>query len=269
LDERPTFGSRTNPWHDEDILITVKTYPTPSTKDREVTCVAGVTSQRTWIRVFPVPFRLLPHAVRFRRYDIVRAPVCKAPDARVESHRIDPNGIVRVRQVDTSRQWSERNRLILPLRSPSLEALRDSQASSLGVIRVASLDGLILSPQSDQWEPDELVKLNQLRFDDPKLTLLHRPAHRIQYAFHCDGPDCTGHTMQVFDWEVVEAYLKYAQQYGPKAWESKFRHRFDTDMRSRDLHFFVGTLAKHPKTWTIIGLYYPPKVAADAQLRLF
>ena len=39
------------------VLITVKTYPTISTKYDELVCTAGFREDGTWIRVYPIPFR--------------------------------------------------------------------------------------------------------------------------------------------------------------------------------------------------------------------
>ena len=41
------------------ILITVKTYPLPSTAYQETVCTAGVKEDGTWIRLYPVRFRYL------------------------------------------------------------------------------------------------------------------------------------------------------------------------------------------------------------------
>ncbi|MDD3690961.1 MAG: hypothetical protein PHO77_02630 [Bacteroidales bacterium] len=41
------------------VLISVKTYPTLSTKYDELVCTAGFLEDGSWIRIFPVPFRTL------------------------------------------------------------------------------------------------------------------------------------------------------------------------------------------------------------------
>ena len=42
----------------ERVLVTVKTYPTLSTKYGEtVVCTAGVREDGTWVRIYPVPSR--------------------------------------------------------------------------------------------------------------------------------------------------------------------------------------------------------------------
>lgn len=39
------------------VLITVKTYPVPSTKYDELVCTAGVTEPGDFIRLYPINFR--------------------------------------------------------------------------------------------------------------------------------------------------------------------------------------------------------------------
>lgn len=48
------------------ILITGKTYPNPARKGVEVSCVGGVTEEGNWIRLFPIPFRLLADDKQFK-----------------------------------------------------------------------------------------------------------------------------------------------------------------------------------------------------------
>ena len=42
------------------VFVVGKTYPNPSKKYRETTCIGGVTDEGKWIRMYPVPFRLMP-----------------------------------------------------------------------------------------------------------------------------------------------------------------------------------------------------------------
>ena len=46
----------------ERVLILCKTYPSPSAKYAETSCVAGMTEDGRLIRLYPVPFRLVATA---------------------------------------------------------------------------------------------------------------------------------------------------------------------------------------------------------------
>lgn len=61
----------------ERILITVKTYPTLSTKYGETVCTAGVRADGTWVRLYPVPFRRLDEKERYRKYDWVECSLVR------------------------------------------------------------------------------------------------------------------------------------------------------------------------------------------------
>lgn len=50
---------RNQPYETKTLLVTVKTYPTPSAKYIETTCVSGITDDGHWIRLHPVNFRSL------------------------------------------------------------------------------------------------------------------------------------------------------------------------------------------------------------------
>jgi hypothetical protein len=59
--------------------------------------------------------------------------------------------------------------------------------------------------------------------------------------------------------EAIEAHRKYGQN-----WESKFRQKYEDEMINKfDMHFFVGTVHKHPGAWIIVGLFYPPPRTMD------
>jgi hypothetical protein len=61
------------------------------------------------------------------------------------------------------------------------------------------------------------------------------------------------------DWEMGQAYRSWRMEYGDQ-WEDKFRQKFEREMIDKnETHFFVGTIHKHPGSWIIVGLFYPPK----------
>ena len=73
----------------ERILILCKTYPSPSAKYAETSCVAGMTSDGRLIRLYPVPFRLVADDQQFKKWQWITARLEKArDDHRPESHRI-------------------------------------------------------------------------------------------------------------------------------------------------------------------------------------
>jgi hypothetical protein len=51
----------------ERVLILCKTYPSPSAKYAETSCVAGMTEDGRLIRLYPVPFRLVSDDQQFKK----------------------------------------------------------------------------------------------------------------------------------------------------------------------------------------------------------
>lgn len=88
----------------ERILVTVKTYPTLSTKYGETVCTAGIREDGTWVRIYPVPFRRLHEKERYRKYDWLECQlVRRSSDPRPESFTpMDRGQLVPVGHLDTS-----------------------------------------------------------------------------------------------------------------------------------------------------------------------
>src|SRR5438067_78099 len=81
------FGS--GGWTKHKALIVVRTYPAPAKKGVEVSCTAAV-SDRGWLRLFPIPWRLLPKEKQFHKYQWIEVDLKKATsDTRPESYNVN------------------------------------------------------------------------------------------------------------------------------------------------------------------------------------
>src|SRR5215212_7388929 len=104
------------PWVRKKVLITVRTYPTPSAKGIEVSCTAGVTDEGEWIRIFPVPYRFLGDDKRFGKYQWVEMQARKASDSRPESFNPDIDSIKIVSgRLPSTPHWQLRKDIVTPL----------------------------------------------------------------------------------------------------------------------------------------------------------
>lgn len=263
----------------EKVLVTVKAYPNPSKKYIETVCVAGITEANQWIRLYPIPYRFMAYDQQFPNYSWIEVDVRKSKDHRPESHYADLGSIRTVGTMDTSRGWEERKSFLLPLASPSMEYLIDQNAqfnTSLGLIRPKEVKRLLIKKEPPDWSPEELAKLRQRSLmeglgEDGTYKVaqdLEKIPFRFQYEFVCDDPLCSGHKYTVISWEVMQSYRKWRAKYGEDGWEAAFRQKYENEFLSpqRDLHFYVGTVLSHPKTWTIIGLFYPPSGTVGSQV---
>ncbi|RYE66218.1 MAG: hypothetical protein EOO81_11770, partial [Oxalobacteraceae bacterium] len=94
----------------ERILILCKTYPSPSEKYAETSCVAGMTQSGEFIRLYPVPFRLIRDGQQFQKWQWISAQIRKAKkDHRRESHTISVDTITLAgKPISTKNEWAAR-----------------------------------------------------------------------------------------------------------------------------------------------------------------
>src|SRR6266566_5199294 len=141
------------------LFVTVKTYPNPSKKHIETTCVSGITDDGCWMRLHPVHFRLLEDSSQFQRYSWIRVRVNKATqDPRPESYHLDESKIEIIRPTKTDNMWQERREIIEPLLSRSIEDLQDQQGSSrtsLGAIRPKEITRFQIKDAEPHWSPEQ------------------------------------------------------------------------------------------------------------------
>ena len=253
------FGAK---WEEKNVLITVRTYPTPATKGAEVSCTAGVTEEGEWIRLFPIPYRQLEPEQKFSKYDWVSVRVAKASDPRPESYTVDLDSIDVVSSVPSRGNWQDRKEIILPLEAPSLCWLKRERDEhgypTLGMFKPREIRRLIIEPDDEDWTPEERRKLRQPNFFNQKPVIeLEKIPFKFSYEFGCNDSSCSGHKFSCTDWELGALYRTCRRKYGTD-WEEKFRQRFERQMiNGRDTHFYVGTVSTHPQIWIIVGLFYP------------
>ena len=250
-------------------LVVVRTDPSPAAKGAEVSCPAAITEDRKWMRLFPIPYRFLDPDRRFHKYQWIEASVRKASDARPESYNIDIDSIRLLGDpVPSDHGWRQRKEILFPLRAHCLCCLKrardEHKFPTLGLFRPGRIERLILEPETGEWSADQLALLQQGQgslLDTTSRPLLEKLPFTFKYAFRCDEDSCGGHELSCADWEMAQAWRKWKEDYGDE-WEGAFRQKFESDMIHKfDTHFYVGTVHKHPHTWIIVGLFYPPKAA--------
>ena len=253
-------------WKKKKVTVVVKAYPEPSRRYGTVVCIAGITDEDKWIRLYPVPIRKFTGPNKIRKFYVIEVE-CK-PDKdyqkRKESHKIRPESIKIIDEGLTlpKARWNQRNDIVKPVMNESVEDLIDLQKrdrTSIGMIRPTQIMGFT------KEKPLKIIKNESWAFvetlDGEKVPIFTKMEHIFKYQFRCSG--CQGekgHNMQCEDWELFESYRRWGNEYNtPETlWtklEEKFLHRM---IDTKDLHFILGTHNRFP-TWFIIGLYYPPK----------
>lgn len=265
------------------VLITVKTYPIPSAKYDELVCTAGITDDGDFVRLYPINFRDLPFSQQYKKYQWieVEAERHRGRDTRRESYRPKERTLRLLGEPlgTDGGTWTERSRVVLRARARSMEELKARQErdrTSLGIIRPKRVLGLDVSADDRDWKPTFHAALKQARLFETRGASKEPPRkvpYKFHYRFQCDDPECTGeHRMMIEDWEVGALYWRLRD----KGWDEQaavegVRKRFFEEIccARNDVHFYVGTVLAHPKSWLIIGTYYPRSSPGCDQLPLF
>lgn len=178
-------------------------------------------------------------------------------DTRPESYRVDEGSI---RVLDRKRLSDEaRLRLWSPFIAPSLKQLmaeNEATGRSLGIIKpdFDSLKFIIKEASQDTQEDQEVAEMlfEQASLLEDPLKPLARPKYSFAYHYTCDGHP---HKHQIHDWEVQAAFIKYCRLYQTedKALEM-LQQEYGQNIPQQNLHFIMGTMASHPRTFIVIGL---------------
>jgi len=259
-----------------DFITLVKAYPALSRKYGEVSCVAGVEMTPEgprWIRLYPVPFRSLQDDQQFRKYQPVRLGVeSHRGDLRRETRRPNRDSIeLRGSPVPTKNSWALRRRFVEPLMVASMcEISRHQQhdGTSLGVFRPKQVtDFKIEAANVDQakrqiaraWSAQTSL-LDGLGAEErtSQIHELEQIPWTFRYRYECSEPDCKGHSQSIIDWEIAQFYRR-VQHYGD--WRARMRKRWLDEVCSadRDTAFFVGNMHQHPRSFLILGVWWPPR----------
>lgn len=252
------------------VLITVKTYPIPSAKYDELVCTAGVREDGSFVRLYPINFRDLPFSQQYKKYQWIEVQAVKhrGQDARKESYRPDCDTIQLLGEpITAGRNWSERAKYVLVRKSDSLEHLQDQQAkdrTSLGIFKPRKVHDLVYQQDSPDWKPSFKAALAQARLWDSRRATKQPPRKvpfKFHYVFECDDSRCKrSHRIMIEDWEVGALFWRDVDAGRTSDEAAKMvRKRFLEDMCApdRDTHFYVGTILAHPKTWVVIGVFWP------------
>jgi hypothetical protein len=249
------------------VAITVKTYPNPSTKYSETVCTAGVDiDTNSFVRLYPVRFRDLPYSKWFKKWEIIEMDaVHKSSDVRGDTYTPNPDSIKSIGKYHKGKKvdWARRDALVLPLAS-NLETLcerAEALEGSIGLVRVDENATFYMREDAAAWSEHQLGIMSQESLFGSARKPLEKIPWSFRYKFHCaDNPECTGHDLQVFDWEPFELYRGQCRRWSPEKARADVLHQYNERMgpKNRNVHVFVGTTISHPTQFSCIGIYAPP-----------
>ena len=270
----------------ERLLITVKTYPTLSRKHGETVCTAAVRPDGSWVRLYPVPFRLMDYKDRYAKFDWIETTLAKSTrDTRPETfHPVDVLEITHLGHLGTDDGWRERRQIILKQGKvhdrlgPLIDAAHANQCS-LAVFKPAKILDFSWAPDDRDWDE---VKVQEMRNradqgelfagDDWRKTFQLIP--KLPWKFYYKFSDADGREseMTVLDWEVGQLYWNCLRQENElqSIALAKVRQKYIDYFSQKDLHFFLGTTKEYHEwatnPWLIIGVFPVPP---ETQPQLF
>jgi hypothetical protein len=271
----------------ERILILAKTYPSPSAKHIETSCVAGICQDGSMRRLYPVPFRMIEQDQQFKKWQWIEVGIEKAPaDRRPESHKLDIGTLETKEEVTTRREWAERREWMDKMPSFSsydeMELARKNDGVSIALLRPKKVLGLeIRDARNKEWTDEEKEKLTRAQMQGDlfsesqakqQVKELRKVPFDFYYSYLCDTPEGEKeYKHKIVDWEAGALYWNTYREYGPAGWKEKFRAKLETDLMNKDLMFFMGNQHRFQDQWLIISLFYPPKhkPVDERQIALF
>lgn len=273
----------------EKILILVKTYPNKSNKYVETVCTAGIREDGSWVRIFPVQFRLYANDQKYAKYQWIECRCYKASsDLRPESHHIDidlDKSIILDKKIGTEDNWEFRRRAILDkakvfTRFAELHELVDSNLGSLAVFKPASVKLKCEKIKVDNASKEVTdCSSNMIQFDlfhDKDWQKALKRVEPIPYDFKYEIVDADGKmaTHKILDWELGTLFFKEkkrlkSEELARESVKQKYGIEFLND-RKVDLYLYMGTMLQFqkrhmPNPWTIIGVAPFPKVGTRPQ----
>jgi len=267
------------------VLITVKTYPTLSSKYDELVCTAGFREDGTWVRIYPIPFRKKSYDQQYKKYDWIEIDLVKnESDFRPESYRpySHDSEIKILEHIDTKDNWVKRKKFVLGKVDDNLSELIDKSrdkniCTSLAVFKPSKILDFTIEEVEREWDKTKLAKLEAERLQRKLFQQPENPfdvVQKLPYKFCYVFEDIKGKQskLMIEDWEIGQLYWNcLASRKGneEKAVENVKKKYFDNFAKTKDVHLFLGTSQRHHyvsnNPFMIIGIFYPKK---ETQLSL-
>jgi hypothetical protein len=267
------------------VLPVVKAYPViDPVSQTEAVCVAGLSMDRPrrWIRLFPLDYRGLVYAKRFKKYEVIDLDASKSTkDSRPESFTPVLDSITVGEFIDTdSGTWRRRLPFFDAVEDESMceiQRRQKAERKSLGVFRPADVVDLKVVAAEEGFAEAQRALLNQASLfgdragDDARAALEPLPV-KARFAYRCSDRACPGHNQSLIDWELGALYRSLAEKGDDESTiHGKIRHKFFEQYCSTryDTRFITGSMLKHPGSFLILGLVHPRRAQRPQEATLF
>ncbi len=275
------------------IYILVKTYPTISDKYAELVCTAGVLEDGSWIRLYPVPFRILNGDQQFKKYTWINADVERnTSDFRPESYRPTLDTIVLETKTDQKvkqANWDLRKTIIFHNQTiyTNLQTLiteAKETKKSLALFKPKRIINMEIEETTREWD---YKKLKSLEMHKAQLNMFKtiedlerefQVVRKVPYYFRYIIEDDCGKksTMMIEDWEIGALYWNCLKRHknNELAAIEDVKKKYINDYTQKDLYLILGTTKEFhnraPNPFIIIGvLPLPSDIGHNQQISMF
>jgi len=267
------------------LLPVVKAYPViDPVSQTEAVCVAGISMEEpySWVRLFPLDYRGLQRASRFKKYEVIELEARKSTkDSRPESFSpvLDSIEVGELISTDGG-TWRRRLPFFDAIEDESMceiQRRQKTERKTLGVFRPAEVMDFTVGPAEKGFAESQRALLNQPSLfgdragDDTRAALEPLPV-KAKFSYRCSDPACTTHDMSLIDWELGALYRTLSEKGDDeKTIHAKIRAKFFEEYcgDSYDTRFITGSMLKHPGSFLILGLVHPKRPARPQEASLF
>ena len=260
----------------ERVFITVIAYPTFSTKHGNSICAAGFREDGSWIRVYPLPYRLLESDPPLQKNQWIELELKKSStDRRIESYQ--PRNLDDIDYQENTVSWPNEfrtDRELSLLRKNdvhyNLKRLIDAaktSRTSLGIFKPTRVLG-VSAKNVTNWPPH---KISAARSQLAQRSLLPvnandspYPVRQLPYKFSYKFLDRRGRTSELMieDWELGQYFWRCYEKSTESGAQRQVKRRYEALINTKGLHYFVGTTYKHhdiaENPFVIIGVFNLP-----------
>ena len=245
------------------LLILAQTEPCFSEKYTELVCTAGMTLDGRWIRLYPLPKRVLS-LPDYHKYNFISCEIYKkeaSNDKRPESYHVVAESIGNVKPLgdDQRVNWSLRRRFFEERNIPIYTRKRDiiqaveENKFSLCLFKPKAIQQFYAKPQAADFSKKEREIIESFYEQGHLFSFLQNNVNsdvtfkRIPRKFYCHFTDDEGETMDlmVLDWEISSLFRKVRPACSSDEEAcAKTLGKYNGFIASKDVHFILGTRNK-------------------------
>jgi hypothetical protein len=235
-----------------------------------------------WVRLFPLDYRGLLYAQRFKKYAVIELDASESrKDSRPESFTPVLDSIIVGELIDTDGgTWRRRLPFFDAVEDESMceiQRRQKAERKSLGVFRPVEVTDLKVTAAEKGFADSQRALLNQAslfgdRAGDATRAALEPLPVKAKFAYRCSDPACPGHDQSLIDWELGALHRTLAEKGDDESTihaniRAKFFEQYCSDRY--DTRFITGSMLKHPGSFLILGLVHPRRASRPQEATLF